>query len=277
MTEYKGRKFKLNNIKCEPIRERGRIFIKTNDIKKGLIVLKKVFGITSFSPSIKTKSNINNMISYAIDISKKMLNKDKSFALRVNRVGDHTFSSQDVAIKIGNKIVDETKARVDLNNPDFELFIDIRFDDVYFFTKKIIGLGGLPYGTQGNILALINDTKSILAAWYLMRRGCNIIFLNTKNQTIKPLNSFSLHWYLKPDIINLSITDNNIYETINKIANEKSCYAIVTGHSLNKDSMKIISDIKKINQQINYPILHPLISMNQDEINKKCEKVGIKI
>ena len=62
------------------------------------------------------------------------------------------------------------------------MFIEIRNENAYFFTEKINGTGGLPSGTQGKILAIIDVPKSILAAWSLMRRGCSIIFLRTNNQ-----------------------------------------------------------------------------------------------
>ena len=80
----------------------------------------------------------------AIKISQETLNKEKSFAIRVTRTGNHDFSSQDVAVKIGNAIVKATKATVNLIKPDFELFIEIRNDNSFIFTEKIRGTGGLP-------------------------------------------------------------------------------------------------------------------------------------
>jgi len=118
--------FKLNNLNCELRRERGRIYLYGDEISQGIEILKRIFGITSFSPAIKTTSNIVDMITLALNFCQKTLNKEKSFALRVTRTGEHDFSSQDVAVKLGNVIVDATKAGVDLSNPDFELFIEIR-------------------------------------------------------------------------------------------------------------------------------------------------------
>lgn len=267
--------FNLYNLKCEPSRERGRIYIKTDEINKGLVVLRKVFGITSFSPVVKTTSDINHMISLAKNLSKEIIDKEKSFALRVTRSGNHDFTSQDVAVKIGNEIVEATKAGVDLTHPDFKLFIEIRNENAYFFTEKISGAGGLPLGTQGKILAIIDDPKSILAAWYLMRRGCSIIFLKTNNQITDPLHSFIKNWYVEPEIIDCILNEKDLYVTINKIASERSCYAIVTGHSIYDNSEETLYDIKKIKQQISFPVLNPLISMDLDEINKKNNEVGI--
>ena len=93
----------------------------------------------------------------ALQLTKNILTEEKSFAIRSTRVGTHTFSSQQVAVHIGNDIVKATHAGVDLTNPDIELFIEIRDKKSFLFTEKINGVGGLPLGTQGRILALIEN------------------------------------------------------------------------------------------------------------------------
>ncbi len=267
--------FKLNNLNCELRRERGRIYLYSDEISQSIEILKRIFGITSFSPAIETTSDTADMITLALNFCQKTLNKEKSFALRVTRTGEHDFSSQDVAVKLGNVIVDATKAGVDLSNPDFELFIEIRDDNAFFFTEKIRGTGGLPLGTQGKVLALVDTPRSVLAAWYLMRRGCDILFLKTNNQIVDTLHSFITNWYAESDIIECDPKEKNLYETVNKIASERSCDAFVTGHTIYVTSQDILSDIKQFKKHTNLPILHPLIAMDFDEIDKKCMELGI--
>ena len=268
--------FKADNISCKIKTERGRIYLYTDEIVRGFDVLKKVFGITSFSPVVKTTSDTLDMTTLALKFCQKTLNKEKSFALRVTRTGDHNFSSQDVAVKIGSEIVNATKAKVDLSTPDFKLFIEIRNDKSFFFTEKLRGTGGLPLGTQGKILALINTPQSLLAAWYLMRRGCDIIFLIINNEITNSLHSFIKNWYTESDMIECDLKEKNLYETVNKITSERSCAAVVTGHTIYETSQEVLSDIKQLKQRISLPILSPLIAMDFDEIDKKCKKLGIK-
>jgi len=222
--------FECSNIYGKIKTERGRIYLYTDEIARGLGVLKKVFGITSFSPAIKTTSDTADMITLALNFCQKTLNKEKSFALRITRTGEHDFSSQDVAVKLGNVIVD---------------------------------------------LALVNTPQSLLAAWYLMRRGCDILFLKTNNQIVDTLHSFITNWYAESDIIECDPKEKNLYETVNKITYERSCDAFVTGHTIYDTSQDILSDIKQFKKHINLPILHPLISMDFDEIDKKCMELGI--
>ena len=259
------------------IKEWGRIYVYTNRIDKSTPVLQRVFGITSISPAVQTQSDMDSMSNLAVRISKETLTREKSFAIRATRTGEHEFTSQDVAVKIGNDVVEATKASVSLTKPDFELFIEIRNENAYIFTEKIRGTGGLPLGTQGKILALIDNPKSILAAWYLMHRGCKTIFLNTNKSNTDALNSFITDWYADSDISMVDPKEKNFYENLNKIASERNCDAIATGHTICDNSQNGLSNIKLLKKHVKLLILHPLIAMEKDEINKECKEIGIPV
>ena len=223
---------------------------------------------------MKTFSEINCISKLSIQILKKKLTEKKSFAIRVTRTGKHDFTSQDVAIQVGNDIVKETKAIVNLTKPDYELFIEIRGNNAYIFTEKIRCVGGMPFGSQGKILALIDSKYSILAAWYLIRRGCKATFVITKKSNLDVLNLFIKNWHMDSNIYHLN-QDKNLIENLNKIAYEKKCEAVVISNSLFDKSKKSLSYIKILKKSINFPVLHPLIAMDIKQINKKCKEIGI--
>lgn len=265
--------FKQNKISNEITKEWGRLYLKTNDIDNSITILKKIFGIVSISPAIKNKTDLNEVSHSVCDIAKKILKKNNSFALRVNRVGNHEFTSQDVAIKIGNDIVEKTKSKVNLTFPDFKIYIDIRFNDTYIFLKKIEAVGGMPLGTQGNILAIIDDKKSILSAWYLLKRGCKVIFYIKKSNLKENLISFCDKWFIDKNIY----TDKNKNEEnleIIDIIQKKNCHAIITGDKITKKNNSIFN-ISKLKKSFKIPILSPLIVMNDDEIVKKLKLIAV--
>lgn len=266
---------KKNGIINRIEKEWGRIYIYTEQIKNSLLILKKIFGITSISPAIQITPEMDNISKNSIDISKKKLNKNKSFAVRVTRTGKHNFTSQDVAIRVGSDIVNATKAIVNLTKPDFELFIEIRNEKAFIFTEKIRAVRGMPFGTQGRILALIDSKYSILAAWYLIRRGCKATFVITKKSNLSFLNSFIKNWFIESEILYLK-PGENLIKDLNKIAHEKKCYAVVTGNSLFYKT-KASFDIKALKKSISLPVLHPLIAMDIKKINKKCKEIGIRL
>ena len=258
-------------------RERGRFYLYTDKINESIGILKKIFGIYSVSPVIKTQGDIDSISKRAVDISKKLLTKEKSFALRVTRTGNHDFTSQDVAVKVGADICKSTAARVNLTKPDFELFIEIRDKNAFIFTEKIRGAGGLPLGTQGTVLSLVDSPKSLLAAWYLMRRGCKAVFVNTNAKYNKTIRSFARNWYANEDIINVKGRGKDLNKKLNEIVSEKECNAIVTSHSFYDSKSKLLTDTKILKKYTELPILHPLIIMDQKTISEKCKDIGLKI
>ena len=252
-----------NQIKLEP----GRIFVYTDQIEESVPVLEKIFGIISISPSIKTTSDMGEMKKFAVNISKKQITDKDSFALRVTREGDHGYTSRDVAVALGDAVRKMTHAKVNLTKPDFTLFIEIRGDNAFFYTDKILGVGGLPLKTQGNVLSLIDTDVSLLAAWYMMHRGCNIVFASKNKDLDKKIKLFMSKWYAESKIV--TINQNKI----NGIAIENHCEAIVTGHTLSKKSLE---EIKKLKKQSKLTILNPLISMTDEQIKNKMKEIGLK-
>jgi len=264
---------KSSNINYEVSKEWGRIYLKTDNNKKSIEILKNIFGIVSISPAIKIETNIEKITKKCLSITKNKLSKKNSFALRVNRVGKHNFTSIDIANIIGKEIVLKTKSNVKLKSPDYEIFIDIRNEHTYIFLEKIYGSGGMPIGTQGNILIIINEKKSILAAWYLIRRGCNPVFYLKNNLQKNNLNKFMKKWFIDAKIYEKNPEINEIIE-IKKIIKNENCQSIVTGHNIDNND-EIITNIKQIKNNFGITVLTPIIMMEQKNINKNLKEIGL--
>jgi len=263
---------KTKNIIYEIKKQRGRIYVYTKNIKTTLKILQKIFGIKTISPAVKTKSEINLIAENALKILKEKIKENESFALRVTREGKHEYTSQDVAIHVGDIIVKNTKAKVNLTKPDHTLYIEIRGENAFLFEEKIPCQGGLPLGTQGEVLTIAEKKESILAAWYLMRRGCNIIFITTNKTIKKTLEKFLKKWFIKPEIIYIE-NNKKLNETIKETISEKQCEAIATGQTINDENL--INNTKQLKKQFKLPILQPLIAMSNDEIQQKSKEIGL--
>jgi len=258
-------------IKNKIEKEWGRIYIFTDQISPALRVLKKIFGIVNFSPSVKTSSDLDSISNKAVNFSKKFLKKNMSFAVRTTRTGNHSYTSQDVSVRIGKDIIENIGCSVDLTNPDFELFIEIRKNNSYIFKEKITGSGGMPVSSQDKILCVVDNVYSILASWYLLRRGCQVLFFVKKDFDINLLKSFLEKWYIESDIFFYK-ENKNFYKKINEFVSEKNCKAVVTGFfNLKKD----ISKLEEFKREINVPILHPLISMNEKKLKDRLHDIGL--
>ena len=151
----------------------SRLFVYTKEIKKTAGVLKRIFGITSFSYVWSCVADIPDMKKLGTELAADIkLNKKKSFAIRARRSGSHVFTSQDIGREVGDVVNVKTGAKVNLTNPDQEIFVECRQDKAYLFFDKISGPGGMPLGTAGKAMVVISDEGSVAAGWLMMKRGC---------------------------------------------------------------------------------------------------------
>jgi thiamine biosynthesis protein ThiI len=153
--------------------ERGRIWLD-GDVKPEL--LKNIFGIVSFSEVEHIR--LDEIELYLPDYCRRHgIDRAKTFAIRMKRVGTHTFTSNDKAIEYGNLIRTEfPHLRVNLAHPDKEIHIEIRANEAYLYDTVTKAVGGLPLGVEGTLVALVSGgIDSPVAAWMMMKRGCRIL------------------------------------------------------------------------------------------------------
>jgi len=193
---------KISFHKYQLSKDSARIFFFFNnkDIFSASEVLKKVFGIYSFSPALRTSNNFKNITERTLEIGKEILEKDDTFALRVKRSGVHEYTSKDVAIKVGKEVLDafpNLNLKVNLSNPKKKIYIEIRGDFSYIFTDVIMTeWGGMPIEKKRKIFCIdVGRLNDLLAGFLVMRRGCElypILFELSENR--KLLEQRLLNW-----------------------------------------------------------------------------------
>ncbi|MFH1347961.1 MAG: Mut7-C RNAse domain-containing protein [Candidatus Margulisiibacteriota bacterium] len=115
----------------------GRIFLETKE--EATAVLKQIHGISSFSPCIKC--TLKQLDKKLLTFANKILKGKKSFGVKVKRVGEHPFNSQEKAGDLGAVILEKyPDLKVDLNMPDEMIFVEIRGQDCYIFNEVILGI-----------------------------------------------------------------------------------------------------------------------------------------
>jgi tRNA uracil 4-sulfurtransferase len=263
------------SISVKIVMERGRFFLHTSHIKKATDVLKKVFGIVSFSPVWDTSAELSVLTRDVLNVLSPFINSKTSFALRVRRSGTHEYTSQDVAVHVGQAVCDYFHSSVDLDCPDVELFIEIRDENAFLFVEKIDGVGGLPYGTQGTVGCHVKTMADILASFFLMKRGCFIHFISSNEKTIEQINLFLRRWYIKKSITiyEPTLSENN-HQFLQEEYKLHHCDAICTGLTLMEDTEEALTEIKKFQRDFSLPILTPLISMTEQEYQNSIKQVG---
>ncbi|MBD3197942.1 MAG: hypothetical protein GF317_23025 [Candidatus Lokiarchaeota archaeon] len=296
-------------------------FFNKKDIPKALELMNKVFGVYSFSPALRTSDRIKNITQRTIKIAKEILENGDSFALRVKRSGDHKYNSRDVARIVGQAVMDKFKdlnIGVDLTNPDKTIFIEIRGKFSYIFTSIIeTNWEGLPIEYKKKLITMdVGRLSDILAAFYLLRRGCEIypiIFQNTNKDSeinklidnwreiyrYTPFSKFKIHIIridnILEEISNKLSNKNSIctfcrllrYDLISRILNDdnfsylSNCKAISDGVNLNKsnfcDDYVDLQSIAVSYQFFEQPIFIPLIALSRDQIKNDLITISDKL
>lgn len=159
----------------------GRIFIELNGHQEGEIAeaIKPIYGIYSFSPAVRTKSNEKTMQENALWMLKDALGENgKTFKVSVRRT-DKTYptSSQEMNHIIGGYLLRNLAEdiSVDVHAPDVEVQLEIREDATYILCKQYAGMKGLPVGTSGkSLLMLSGGLDSPVAGIYAFKKGVTL-------------------------------------------------------------------------------------------------------
>lgn len=276
----------------------GRIFVSTEKPKEAVEVLGRTFGIVSFSPCKKIDTDFEGIVEELSDLGKGVIDQEQSFAVRVRRTGDHSFSSKDVEEEAGAEILEDKDVEVDLDNPDEKIMADIRQGQCYIFNQKIDGPGGLPLGTQGRVLSLFRgDCSSFLSTWMMMKRGCSVTVLHgqmepyAKDDMFKKTQEELEKWSHGSSIEVLGFGLGNkifkfseegekgyscalckrfMHRLAEKVAEETGSEAIITGEYLSNN----FGDMKLYDSVTDLPIIRPLIGMNKGTIREKCKDIA---
>lgn len=250
-------------------RQDGRIFLKPGEGGDGAILrlLPSVFGITSVSPAVKCESDLKKIEEVVLGNLKDKLSMETKIAVRARRAWkDFPYSSENIGNILGKAILDEFSCKVDLRDPDVEIFVEIRKYSSFTFFEKIPAVCGMPYGTAGRILALIEDGNSAVATWMMMKRGCEVIpvwWEKTKNRYLEVLKS----WERVPD--GYAKPDDDIIGFLRGIVKEERLLGIVLGDR----------EIEKCNfefdSNFDIPVYRPLLGLGKPQI-AEAEKTFFK-
>lgn len=298
----------IRNIKmvlpaAEPLRERGRIWL-AGEVDPG--VLKNVFGIVSFSlcDVVPLEDLPAGLIGFC---ERRGIPEAATFALRVRRVGKHSFTSRDLAEQLGDLIRAEyPHLSVDLENPDREIFVEVRDGTCYLFDQKIPAVGGLPLGVEGTLVALVSGgIDSPVAAYLMMKRGCRIVplyiglegYLDETNLARTKATVEALRRY-QPDIELLAIEDGylarargmleergeerytcllckrRMYRIAAEVARQVGAKGFVTGESMGQVASQTLDNLMVLTDAATIPVYRPLIAFDKEDVVRLARGIG---
>lgn len=277
----------------------GKVYVEvvTDNEEKMINRLKHVFGIVYIAPCYVVETDKEKIEEAVIKIVDETLKKNpsyKTFKVKTNR-GDKSFplNSMEISAKIGGVILKNFDLKVDVHEPDFFVYCDLK-KDTYIYVDKIKAHGGLPSGTNGRgLLLLSGGIDSPVAGFLMAKRGVLVDCLHFHSypftsergeEKVKKLaediSSFSgeLTFYSVNilDIqkeININCPEDEMtiisrrfmMRIADKIARDNGYDCIITGENLGQVASQTIDGLKVTNDITDKLVFRPLIGM--DKVN----------
>lgn len=277
----------------------GKVYVEmvTDNEEKMINRLKHVFGIVYIAPCYVVETDKEKIEEAVIKVVDETLKKNpsyKTFKVKTNR-GDKSFplNSMEISAKIGGVILKNFDIKVDVHEPDFYVYCDLK-KDTYIYVDKIKAHGGLPSGTNGRgLLLLSGGIDSPVAGFLMAKRGVLVDCLHFHSypftsergeEKVKKLaediSTFSgqLTFYSVNilDIqkeININCPEDEMtiisrrfmMRIADKIARENGYDCIITGENLGQVASQTIDGLKVTNDITDKLVFRPLIGM--DKVN----------
>ncbi|MFD1393670.1 tRNA uracil 4-sulfurtransferase ThiI [Lacticaseibacillus jixianensis] len=292
------------DLTIRPKRDRLHIELNGEDAKAVMARLAKVFGIQTYSPSVKVAKDMAAVHQAVLDLMNETVPQGASYKVNTRR-SDHTFAldTNEMNLNIGDFLVDQRPdLKVQMYHPDYILRVEVRREAIYLSNQTIKGALGMPVGTAGKaMLMLSGGIDSPVAGYYALKRGVDLEMvhffsppytsdsaLNKAKQLTTKLAPYA--GYIK--FIQVPFTE--IQETIKAtvpegylmtvqrrlmlrltaaLAAQRGGLAIVNGESIGQVASQTLESMVAINDVTTLPIIRPVATMDKTEIIKVAQDI----
>ncbi|NMB79956.1 MAG: tRNA 4-thiouridine(8) synthase ThiI [Methanomicrobiales archaeon] len=292
---------------CRYETPRGRILIHGDDPDKTAAIVARIFGIIDVSTCRRTSTDLEEISSVALTLASSRLKAGMSFAVRAKRQYKTGLNSQELGTLVGSHIYDNIPGlEVDLDTPDYEIFVEIRDIGGLVYDNRIPGPGGLPWGTQGRALVLLSaGIDSPVASWLSMKRGCEIthLYLDAGRWAGADVTAAAIdnHRNLSPwcsgNPLSLVIACSEplfdrmsehkvppryrcvlckrfMFKVAGLLMAHEGALAVVTGENLGQVASQTLANLGVVDQAATIPVIRPLITFDKEETVTIARRIG---
>lgn len=292
----------------EITRAQSTIYIKPledcADVNEAVERLKKVFGIAALCKAAVCEKDFESIKETALDYLSDCLSYAKTFKVTAKRA-DKSFpmKSPEICRELGGILLSEfSHLKVDVNNPEITVTVEIRDTNAYIHAENIKGAGGLPVGTSGKAMLLLSGgIDSPVAGYMLAKRGVHISAVHYVSppytserarlkveQLCEKLTGYcgSIAFFCVPFTEIQEEIRNNcpeefftiimrrlMMEIAQRICEKEECLALVTGESVGQVASQTMNAIACTDAVCKIPVFRPLIGMDKTEIVEIARKI----
>ena len=269
--------------------------------------LTQVFGISSFSPSVRVDLNLG-----AIQDAGLRLVQDRDFAtFRVTArraFKELPLDSMTVNREVGGHILQSLaktrSVRAKMKGAEAELWIEMIPEGAWLYTEKLPGPSGLPVGISGQVACLLSGgIDSPVAANRMQKRGCEVVFIHFHSHPFVSRASQEkaqdlaevLCKYQRSGLLYMvpfgetqrAIVDSRVPASLRvvlyrrlmvriaeAIASDHGAGALVTGEALGQVASQTLGNIAVVDDAASIIVLRPLIGYDKAEIIAEAMALG---
>jgi thiamine biosynthesis protein ThiI len=261
-----------------------------------------VFGVANFSRAGEVPADLEALKRAAVE----GLQGARFGSFRVTtRRSDKSFprNSAEIDREVGAAVHTATGVRVDLENPELTVWVEVLRDRILYSFDKHPGPGGFPVGTSGRVLALLSGgIDSPVAAWRMMKRGCRVVLAHfhafplldrsTIDKT-RELARILTRWQLRtrllqvpfgpvqhavvatcPAPLRVVLYRRFMVRIAEGLARRHRARALVTGESLGQVASQTLDNMLVIGEAARGAVLRPLVGMDKEEITAQARRIG---
>jgi thiamine biosynthesis protein ThiI len=264
--------------------------------------LQRVPGVANYSLSWRAERDIDAITAKVLEaIDGRGF---ATFAVRAKRA-DKSFHlpSPEINRIVGSAVQARSHAAVDLNAPQLTITIEVVSHEAFVALERLPGPGGLPVGSSGTVLALLSGgIDSPVAAWRMMRRGCEVAFVHfygapyqdrtsrdkaTELVCLLTQRQFQSRLHLVafgeiqrqivaqvPRPYRVVLYRRMMLRIAEAVAGTIGASALVTGESLGQVASQTLSNLTVTEEATTLPVLRPLIGMDKAEISAQAQDIG---
>jgi len=264
--------------------------------------VRRTFGIANYSFAKRTALDLD-IIARAIldDLGDRTCN---SFRVSVKRA-DKRFpmTSPQVEGEIGGRVKQARGWKVDLDEAELTIHVELLTNEAFYFFGKERGAGGLPTGTAGRVTCLLSGgIDSPVAAHRMLKRGCAATFVHFHSYPIlsrasiekaRELVRLLTMWQQRSRLYLVAFGDIQqqvvlavpgpmrviVYRRLmlriaETIARARGAKALVTGEVVGQVASQTLENLQVIGSVATLPVFRPLIGMDKEEIMDEARRLG---
>ncbi len=267
--------------------------------------LQHVFGIVALSRACVVEKDLEAIKQAAGEYLKPDLQDARTFKVEAKRADKKfPFISPEIAREVGGYLLEQfPHLKVDVQNPDLTVVVEVRDFGAYVHARQLPGAGGMPYGSSGRAMLLLSGGIDSPVAGYMMaKRGVELLAIHFESPPYtsvrakqKVLDLAKILCEYCPGIplycvhftdVQTAIKDNCPEEFFTVImrrmmmriaqalCEKTQSKALITGESLAQVASQTMDAIASTDAVCKIPVFRPVIGMDKSEIVAVSQKIG---